>query len=69
MSKQLEKFLIQETPVYPGGFLVVLSDYKYWAQNFDELTDYCRERRLEQDGLIVVLPDEAEVLLFKIRWQ
>ena len=68
MEEEYKKFLIQQTPVYPGGYVVVLKDFKYWATAYNDLLDYCNERRVSCDGLIIVLPNKEEAVLFKLRW-
>lgn len=48
--------------------LIVLSDYVYWADNTDELMAWCRQNNAQVQGMTVVLPDEAALTAFVLRW-
>jgi len=51
-----------------GVILVVLSDYRFWADHMDELTAWCCIRDAQQQGMTVVFKDETTLTEFILRW-
>ena len=51
-----------------GVHLIVLTDYRYWAQHTDELAAWCQERDSVTQGMTVVIKDEATLTEFVLRW-
>jgi len=48
--------------------LIVLSDYRYWADHQDALSVWCQQHNAQVQGMTVVLPDEATLTAFVLRW-
>lgn len=51
-----------------GVILIVLSDYKFWVDNTDQLFAWCKERNANVQGMTVVLGDEQTLTEFLLRW-
>lgn len=51
-----------------GVILIVLSDYQYWVDHTDELVAWCNARGAEQQGMTVVLRNEAMLTEFVLKW-
>ena len=51
-----------------GAIVIVLSDYKFWAEHADELNAWCSSRGAETQGMTVVLHDEKVLTEFILRW-
>jgi hypothetical protein len=51
-----------------GVILIVLSDYKFWADNTDQLIAWCKDRNANVQGMTVVLGDEQTLTEFLLRW-
>jgi hypothetical protein len=51
-----------------GVHLIVLTDYRYWAQHTDELAAWCQARDSVTQGMTVVIKDEATLTEFVLRW-
>lgn len=48
--------------------LIVLTDYRFWAENIDELIEWCSERNAHNEGMTVVFGDEITLMEFVLRW-
>lgn len=47
---------------------VLLSDYNFWSDNADKLEQWCEDNNCQQEGMIVVFPDEKTLSLFCLQW-
>ena len=47
---------------------VLLSDYNYWADNTDKLTEWCENNNCRQEGMLVFFPDIKTLSLFCLTW-
>lgn len=48
--------------------LVILSDYKYWANYEDELDAWCELHSASRQGMTVAFPDEKTLTAFALKW-
>ena len=63
------RFIIAPRELVDDGVnLIVLSDYKYWADHIDELTKWCGERDAEVQGMTVAIHGDATLTEFLLRW-
>lgn len=64
-----QRFIIAPPDLIDEGvILVILSDYKYWVDNTDELLLWCKENNCENQGMTVVIPSEKTLTAFCLRW-
>jgi hypothetical protein len=64
-----DRFIIADDEyVVDGAHLVVLSDYRYWANHIDELVDWCKHNNAEIQGMTVVFKDKDSLLTFALKW-
>lgn len=49
--------------------VVVLTDIGRWHLASEQLQSWCRDTGCVQQGMIVLLPDEAQALAFMLRWR
>lgn len=67
--KESRYIVAPEDIVDPGVILIVLSDYTFWNNHFDEMTDWCRANGAKQEGMTVVLPNPETLTAFTLRWR
>jgi len=48
--------------------LVILTDYRFWAEHQSELTSWCEERNVSFKGMTVVFRDKVSLTEFVLRW-
>lgn len=62
------RFIIAPEAIVDKEKLVILTDYKYWADCTDELIEWCKSNGAVTQGMTVVFPDEETLMLFVLRW-
>jgi len=63
------RFIVAPSELIDDGVnLIVLSDYKYWADNMDTLTAWCKDRNAEIQGMTVAIKDNTTLTEFLLRW-
>ena len=67
----MTRFIVAD-PVVSQSFgtpcIIMLSDIKFWNDNFDELQTWCDLNGAEQQGMTVNIPSEAVLTAFCLRW-
>lgn len=65
-----QRFIIAapELLTYRDEKLVILTDYKFWAEHIDELSEWCSERNAFNQGMTVLFSDEITLMEFVLRW-
>lgn len=65
-----KKFAVTENSVtdLPGEILVMLLDWRYWANNEGILDQWCTENGCSRRGMLIGLPDRKTLTLFTLRW-
>lgn len=48
--------------------LVVLTDYKFWANNIDELLDWSEQYGARVKGMTVEFDNKEQLTMFCLRW-
>jgi len=48
--------------------LVVLTDYKFWADHLDELKIWCENHKAIQKGMTVGFNTQEDLAMFVLRW-
>jgi hypothetical protein len=52
-----------------GNHLVVLTNFQYWNDHADELTEWCRNTpNTKNEGMTVVFNNEQALMMFILRW-
>lgn len=71
----MAEFKRQRFVVAPGFLLenfdehvVILSDFHYWNDHYDDLVSWCNEHGGEISGMGVTLPNAHTLTLFTLRW-
>ena len=54
-------------PTY--GHLIVMTDFMFWHDNFDELLVWCNDHECTVKGMTIDIPDDATLTLFCLRWR
>lgn len=49
--------------------LVILSDYKYWATQEEELDAWCEAYNASRVGMTITFPNEKILTAFILKWQ
>jgi hypothetical protein len=52
----------------PGEHVVILSDFGYWNNHYDELEQWCKNHGGVIKGMGLTLPDSHTLTLFTLRW-
>jgi len=63
-----ERFIIVPDVLMDREQMVILSDYNYWADYEDDLTQWCKNNNSTFTGSIVVFPDASTLTAFCLRW-
>lgn len=64
-----QRFIV--TPTYlleENEILIVLTDINFWAENIDNLVDWCAVNNCKPQGMTVSVPNEKTLTLFTLRW-
>lgn len=67
MTRPKDRIVVSKHPVDENS-LVLLADYVYWADNYDALQKWCVEYNCDVQGMVVSVPDDETMMLFKIAW-
>ncbi len=65
------RFIVATTSVslqFGAPCLVLLSDYKFWADHISELVAWCDEHGATTEGMTVNIPSKQVLTLFCLRW-
>ena len=52
----------------PGEHVVILSDFEYWNDHYDELQDWVKQNNGFIQGMGLTLPDARTLTAFCLRW-
>lgn len=52
----------------PGEHVVILSDFEYWNDHYDELQDWVKQNNGFVQGMGLTLPDAPTLTAFCLRW-
>lgn len=52
----------------PGEHVVILSDFEYWNDHYDELQDWVKQNNGFIQGMGLTLPDAPTLTAFCLRW-
>lgn len=67
----MARFVVSD-PVVSASFgtqhVVILSDFKYWNDHWDELLAWCQEHGCRLEGATVDIPADETMTLFALRW-
>lgn len=55
-------FLVKDTNTF------FLTNIRYWADNAEILTDWCKQNACDQIGMTVVCQNKQAALMFMLRW-
>lgn len=66
-----ERFVIAPVELYNNEYLkiVILTDYNFWTEHTDELTDWCENNGAKFRGMTVTFPTEQILAAFILRWE
>jgi hypothetical protein len=63
------RFVVADRALGFEDTVVVLTDYRYWANHVDELIEWCRATPgITNEGMTVVCQTEQSLTLFLLRW-
>lgn len=51
-----------------SGHLIILTDFKFWADNIDDLVDWCEQYKVVGEGMSLTIPDDKLLTHFILRW-
>jgi hypothetical protein len=51
-----------------GGSSVIISDWRWWADNERVLNDYCDLHGIAIEGMLLKFPSDKVMTLFMLRW-
>ena len=64
-----KRFVIAPQELIDDGVnLIILSDYRYWAEHMDALTAWCNHRDADIQGMTVAMKGNATLTEFLLRW-
>lgn len=68
MVSAQERFFIVPDVLTDETNMVILTDFRYWADNEDSLRNWCAENNTQFVGMTVIFPDERTLTAFCLKW-
>ena len=68
MTNSKERFIVVPDVLTDDVKIIILSDYRFWAEHQDELNQWCQETDSEAVGMTVTVPDLPTLTAFCLRW-
>ena len=65
---QGKRFIVAPKHLGFGPNLIVLSDYNFWGEHYEELVKWCNENSATVEGMTVNFSSADDVMLFALRW-
>jgi hypothetical protein len=64
------RFIVAESVLhdFENEHLIVLSDYKFWTLEIDNLIEWCNNNDCSQEGMTVRIPTDKLLTMFILRW-
>lgn len=62
-----KRFIVLEYSLF-NRWSVILTDYKFWADELEALYDWCDDYGATAGGMVVEFPDQQTLTLFALRW-
>ena len=62
------RYVVLDPALHGGAHLIILSDFKFWADHWNELVVWCDEYEAKFDGIVVEFANDETYILFKLRW-
>ena len=66
------RFIVADTEVSQDlgvPFIVILSDFHFWTEYADELSDWCNKNPAKIEGMTVSIYNEPTLTAFILKWQ
>lgn len=68
MVSTKERFIVVSDVLTATDNMVILTDFRYWADREEELKRWCKDTNSNFSGMIVVFPDSQTLTAFCLRW-
>jgi hypothetical protein len=52
-----------------SSFSIMLTDFYFWANQEDQLRQYCQDNKINYQGILVSGLTEKDVMMFKLAWK
>lgn len=63
------KFVVCDDPdMFPGQIIVILADFSYWVDHYDELGVWCQNNGATLAGMTVTMTSQEQLTLFALKW-
>ena len=62
------KFVVAPDYLGFGPTMLILTDIGFWAENYNELGDWCGLHQCRLSGMTVDVPDDPTLTLFCLKW-
>ena len=63
-----QRFIVAPQILTDNELLIILTDIKFWNDNFDQLQYWCKNNNSQQQGMTVLVPDSQSLTAFCLRW-
>lgn len=68
MTDSKERFIVVTDVLTDDAKIIILSDYMFWSEHYDELNQWCQETNSAAVGITVTVPDAPTLTAFCLRW-
>jgi len=68
MVQSKERFIVVPDVLTYEVCMIVLSDYRYWAEHEQELRLWCDKHHASFTGMLVCFNDKRTLTAFLLRW-
>lgn len=63
-----ERFIVVPDVLTDNSNMVILTDFRYWAENEDSLRNWCAENNTQFAGMTLLFPDKPTLTAFCLKW-
>jgi len=66
-----ERFIVTTDDVAQalgGVHMIVLADYNFWRDHYDELAEWCNDNGATVEGMTLNIPSTEVLTLFCLQW-
>ncbi len=62
------RFIVAPDNLGYGPHMVILSDFHYWSESYEELVEWCKHNNGQISGMTVDFDCESDLMMFILRW-
>ena len=68
MVQSKERFIVVPDVLTDEVYMVILTDYQYWAEHEQELGAWCKQNNADFTGMLVCFHNKLSLTSFLLKW-